>query len=124
MANIEVHERYATAVVGIKGRFLGSLHGASLRDVVAELKTAGKTNVVIDLSATDFMDSSGLGELLTALTTMRRAGGDVRLAGIETRIKNLFLVTKVLGPVFTDYASVEEAAQSFRTHPPAARNEA
>lgn len=124
MATIEVSNRYETAVIGIKGKFLGSLHGAALREALMGLKTAGKTNVVIDLSTTSFMDSSGLGELLASLTSMRRVGGDVRLAGIESRIKNLFLVTRVLGSVFEDYASVEDAAQSFQTHPHVPENEA
>ena len=59
------------------------------------------------------MDSSGIGALIGALTTMKKVEGDVKLAGMKDRIKNLFLLTRLLGPVFEDYDSVEEAAASM-----------
>jgi hypothetical protein len=49
---------------------------------------------------------------------MRKSGGDVRLANMEKRIKNLFVITRLLGPVFDDYESVDDAVKSFRTNPP------
>ena len=68
---------------------------------------------MIDLSKADFMDSSGIGALIGALTTMRKAEGDVKLAGMKDRIKNLFLLTRLLGSVFDDYDSIEDAVASF-----------
>jgi hypothetical protein len=44
---------------------------------------------------------------------MRKVDGDVKLACMKERIKNLFLLTRLLGPVFEDYDSVEEAAASM-----------
>ena len=118
--SISVQDQYQASVVQIKGKFLGSVHGSELKDVLDQLKEAGKVNVVIDLGATDFMDSSGIGTLIGGLTTMRKAGGEVRLANMEKRIRNLFMMTRLLGPVFTAYDSVAAAAESFRTDPPAA----
>lgn len=114
---LSVSDRYGASVIQIQGKFLGSLHGKELADRLEGLKQAGKKNVIFDLSKLDFMDSSGLGALITSLTTMRNVGGDVRLAATEARVKNVFLVTNVLGNVFQDYPTVEEAEQSFRTHP-------
>lgn len=116
--SLTLDNRNHAAVISIQGRFLGSLDGERFRTMLADLKAAGRKHVVVDLSKADFMDSSGLGVLIAGLTTMRRDGGDMRLAGIEKRIKNLFVVTHVLGPVFQDYDTVEEAQASFRTHPP------
>ncbi len=82
------------------------------------MKQAGKSNIVVDLGQTDFMDSSGIGALIGGLTSMRKAGGDVRLANMEKRIRNLFLITRLLGPVFDDFESVKAAAESYRTNPP------
>jgi hypothetical protein len=48
---------------------------------------------------------------------VRRADGDMRLAGMTKRIRNLFLITKLLGSVFDDYEDVKAAAESFRTDP-------
>jgi anti-sigma B factor antagonist len=106
-------EQYHAVVVQITGRFLGSIEGPKFKDTLEELKEAGKTHLVIDLSKADFMDSSGIGILIGALTTMKKAGGDVKLAGMKDRIKNLFLLTRLLGPVFEDYDSVEEAADAL-----------
>ena len=122
--SLRLDERYSAAVIQIQGKFLGSLEGDQFRAMLQSLKEAGRTNVVVDLSRTDFMDSSALGVLIGGLTTMRREGGDIRLACIEKRIKNLFLITRMLGPVFQDYATVAEAEMSYRDHPPAPPAEA
>ena len=118
--SIHVQEQYQTTVIEIKGKFLGSVDGPEFKKRLDELKQSGNTNVVVDLGRTDFMDSSGIGALISGLTSMRKAGGDVRLANMEKRIRNLFLITRLLGPVFDDFESVKEAAESFRTNPPEA----
>ena len=107
-------EKYQAVVISITGKFLGSIEGPAFKDTIEELKESGKKKVVIDLSKADFMDSSGIGALIGAFTTMKKADGDVKLAGMKERIKNLFLLTRLLGPVFEDYDSVEEAADSMR----------
>lgn len=114
---LSVDDRYGATVIQIQGKFLGSVHGGELGQKLEELKGAGKTNVIFDLSKLDFVDSSGLGAMITGLTTMRNVGGDVRLAGTEARVKNVFIVTNVLGTVFRDYPTVDEAEASFRTDP-------
>ena len=107
-------EKYQAVVIQITGKFLGSIEGPAFKDTIEELKDSGKKKVVIDLSKADFMDSSGIGALIGAFTTMKKAEGDVKLAGMKDRIKNLFLLTRLLGPVFEDYDTVEEAAASMR----------
>lgn len=106
-------ESYEAIVFELSGKFLGSIEGAAFKEKLEELKDAGKTKIVIDLSKADFMDSSGIGTLIGALTTMRKVGGDVKLACMKERIKNLFLLTRLLGPVFEDYDTVEDAAASM-----------
>lgn len=107
-------EKYQAVVIQITGKFLGSIEGPAFKDKIEELKDADKKKIVIDLSKADFMDSSGIGALIGAFTTMKKADGDVKLAGMKERIKNLFLLTRLLGPVFEDYDTVEEAAASMR----------
>ena len=111
-------EEYQAVVIDIKGRFLGSIDGAAFKTTLSELLESGKINFVVDLSRADFMDSSGIGVLIGGLTSTRRAGGDMRLAGMTKRIKNLFLITKLLGSVFDDYDTVELALKSFDENPP------
>jgi anti-sigma B factor antagonist len=114
----KVNEEYQAVVFEIKGRFLGSIDGAAFKTSLANLLESGKGHFIIDLSKTDFMDSSGIGVLIGGLTSTRRAGGDMRLAGMTKRIKNLFLITKLLGSVFDDYDTVALALTSYVDNPP------
>lgn len=91
---------------------MGGPDGAKLHDTLHELKEKGKKNVVVDLSKTKFMNSSGLGLLISGMTTMRNAGGDLRLANVADRIQSLLVITKLI-TVFKHYDSVEEAVTSY-----------
>jgi anti-sigma B factor antagonist len=114
-----VSEAHNTVVFEVKGRFLGSVDGPKFKEGLSGIIESGKKHVVVDLSKADFMDSSGIGILIGGLTSIRRSGGDMRLAGMTKRIRNLFLITKLLGSVFDDYESVQAAAESFRSSPSA-----
>ncbi len=107
-------DHYHATVVELKGKFLGSVDGDAFRTAIRDLKEGGKTKLVIDLSDTEMIDSTGIGTLISALTSMRNVGGDVKIAGLKKRIKNLFLMTRLLGPVFDDYDTVEDAVDSFK----------
>jgi anti-sigma B factor antagonist len=106
-------EKYHAVVIQITGKFLGSIEGVAFKEKLEELRDDGKRKIVIDLSKADFMDSSGIGALIGALTTMKKVDGEVKLAGMKERIKNLFLLTRLLGPVFEDFDTVEQAADSM-----------
>lgn len=114
----QTNEQDQVVVIDIKGKFLGSIEGPGFKDTIDRLKQEGKTHVVIDLAQADLMDSSGIGALISALTSMRKAGGDVRLANLKKRIRNIFLMTRLLGQVFKDYDSLDEAVTSFDNDPP------
>lgn len=110
--NYNVEERYNSVVITLKGNVMGGPDGAKLHDTLHELKENSKTNVVVDLGKVKFMNSSGLGMLISAMTTMRNAGGDLRLANVADRIQSLLVVTKLI-TVFKHFESVEAAAKSF-----------
>jgi len=110
--NFQVDERYNAVVITLKGNVMGGPDGASLHDTLHELKEGGKTNIVVDLSKVKFMNSSGLGMLISALTTVRNAGGDLRLANVADRIQSLLVITKLI-TVFKNFDSVDEAVNSF-----------
>jgi len=105
-------ERYNSVVIEFKGNVMGGPDAVSLNEKLHELIDQDKKNVVVDLSKVKFMNSSGLGMLIGALTTMRKAGGDLRLANPADKIESLLIVTKLIS-VFKHYKSVEEAAESF-----------
>ena len=110
--NYKVDERYNSVVITLKGNVMGGPDGSKLHDTLHELQESGKTNVVVDLSKVKFMNSSGLGMLISAMTTMRNAGGDLRLAKVADRIQSLLVITKLI-TVFKHFETVEEAAKSY-----------
>ncbi|MEM8486912.1 MAG: STAS domain-containing protein [Bacteroidota bacterium] len=110
--NFNVEEKYNAVVIQLKGNVMGGPDGAKLHDTLHNLKEEGKKNVVIDLSKTKFMNSSGLGMLISGMTTMRNAGGDLRLANVADRIQSLLVITKLI-TVFKHFDSVDEAISSY-----------
>lgn len=105
-------ERYNSVVIEFKGNVMGGPDAVSLNEKLHELIDNGKTNVVVDLGKVKFMNSSGLGMLIGALTTMRKAGGDLRIANATDKIESLLIVTKLI-TVFKHFKSVDEAVESF-----------
>jgi anti-sigma B factor antagonist len=120
--NYSIDERYNAVVITLKGNIMGGPDGQQLHDQLRELVDEGKTHVVVDLSKTKFMNSSGLGMLISGLTTMRNAGGDLRLARVADRIQSLLVITKLI-TVFKEFDTVDEAVESFDTEPPAENTE-
>lgn len=111
--NFTVKDTYNAVVITFKGNVMGGPATAKLHESLNELKEQGKLNVIVDLAKVKFMNSSGLGMLISALTTMRNAGGDLRLANPASKIRSLLVVTRLV-TVFEHYDSVKEAVDSFK----------
>lgn len=109
-----VSERYNCVVIEFKGNVMGGPDAVSLNEKLHELISDDKTNVVVDLSKVKFMNSSGLGMLIGGLTTMRKAGGDLRIANATDKIESLLIITKLI-TVFKHFKSVDEAVKSFES---------
>lgn len=105
-------ERYNCVVIEFKGNVMGGPDAVSLNEQLHELIDGGKNNIVVDLGKVKFMNSSGLGMLIGALTTMRKAGGDLRIANATDKIESLLIVTKLV-TVFKHFKSLDEAIESF-----------
>ncbi len=114
--NYNLDERYNAVVITLKGNVMGGPDGSKLHTTLHELKEKGQVNVVVDLSKAKFMNSSGLGMLISALTTVRNSGGDLRLANVADRIQSLLVITKLI-TVFKHFKSVDEAVASFEPDP-------
>ncbi|HLR90425.1 MAG TPA: STAS domain-containing protein [Balneolaceae bacterium] len=107
-----ISEKYNCVVIEFKGNVMGGPDTVSLNEKLHDLIESGKTNVVVDLARVKFMNSSGLGMLIGALTTMRKAGGDLRIANASDKIESLLIVTKLI-TVFKHFQSLDEAVNSF-----------
>ena len=111
--SFNVSEKYNCVVIEFKGNVMGGPDAVSLNEKLHELIENDKTNVVVDLGKVKFMNSSGLGMLIGALTTMKKAGGDLRIANATDKIESLLIITKLI-TVFKHYKTLDEAIASYQ----------
>jgi len=83
------------AVVTVSGRLVLGREEERLEAVTGELLKEGQKKFVFDISALDYADSSGIGTLVACLTHIKKAGGDLRMAGANARMLRLFQMTGV-----------------------------
>jgi anti-sigma B factor antagonist len=105
-------ERDGVVILEPRGKILGGPDATLLKDQLQTLIDSGKIRVVIDLAEVDYMNSTGLGILISTLTTLRRANGELKLANVTEKIKSLLVITKLV-TVFDDFESVDGAVAAF-----------
>ena len=96
------------AVMELRGKLMGGPETKSIHEKVKELIEAGTNKVVIDLGKVTWMNSTGLGAMMASLTSLRNAGGDLKLARVTDKVKSLFMITQLI-TIFDTYDSVEQA---------------
>jgi len=106
------HQVGDVVVLEPKGKIMGGPDATLLHDQLHDLIKENQKNVVIDLAKVDWMNSTGLGILISGLTTLRNNGGELKLANVTEKIESLLTITKLI-TVFENYDSVEEAVGSF-----------
>ena len=101
------------AILTFKGDLLGEPDTSKIREKIASLIGDNVKKIVIDLGGVNYMNSSGLGTLISALTTVKNSKGDLRLANVGGKVQNLFLITQLV-KVFDTYETVDRALASFK----------
>lgn len=105
-------EQDGVTIIEPKGKIMGGPESTAMHDLLHDLIEQGKKSVVIDLGKVDWMNSTGLGLLISGLTTLRKSGGELKLANVTDKIQSLLTITKLV-TIFKSYDSVEEAVNSF-----------
>lgn len=91
----------------MEGDLIGDEVGPRIAELVSDSVEAGIKTMVIDLEKVRYISSSGLGLLITLLTKMKNAGGELFLTAPSEHVKKLLLITKLNG-IFTVVESVKE----------------
>ena len=101
---IHQHEREGITVLEMKGRITLGKEATAMREKVAELDAGTKRNLVFNLAGVDYIDSTGLGALVMCATTVRKAGGNVKLVNLNRRNIELLVMTRLATSfeIFTD----------------------
>lgn len=106
-------EQNGIVILEPKGKIMGGPDASLLHDKLHEVIEAGKRKVVIDLSKVEWMNSTGLGILISTYTTLRNNDGELKLANVTDKIQSLLIITKLV-TVFDAYDSIEDAVQALK----------
>ena len=82
-------------VVHLSGRITLGEGSVVLRDTVRDLLTKGNKKILLNLGQVNYIDSSGIGELVSAFTTVRNQGGDLKLLNLTKKVHDLLQITKL-----------------------------
>ena len=114
MAELNIAERQAgdVTILDLSGKITigeGSVH---LRETVRRLLGEGKKKILMNLGGIGYIDSSGIGELVSSFTTVNREGGKLKLLNLTQKVQDLLAITKLL-TVFDTYDDESEALSSY-----------
>ena len=82
-------------ILDLSGRITLGDGSVTLRDAVRDVLTKGSKNILLNLENVDYIDSSGLGELVSAFTTVKNQGGELKLLHLTTKVHDLLQITKL-----------------------------
>lgn len=99
-------------VLHARGRLTLGEGAAVLRDTIRTLVAGGSVRIVLDLAQISYVDSAGIGELVSAYTSITSQGGRLALAALQKRVIELLQITKLL-TVFEVFDSVDQATAAL-----------
>jgi anti-sigma B factor antagonist len=109
---IDKREVNDITIVELKGKVTIGSGDVELRDEVIQLLEDGKKKLILNLENLKYMDSSGVGELVSTFTTVSNKGGQLKLTNLSSKIFDLLQITQLL-QVFDVHESVDSALQDF-----------
>ena len=110
---IAERETGSVTVLDLSGKITLGEGDTMLKDKLHSLLHQGKKNVLLNLAEVNYVDSAGLGALVSAYTTVTREGGSLKLANITRKLQDLLSITKLL-TVFETFDSEDEALRSYK----------
>ena len=99
-------------VIDAAGRITLGEGSSAFRDLIKDLKDKESKKVLVNMADVSYIDSSGIGELVSGFTTISNAGGKLKLVNLNKRVQDLLQIT-TLYTVFDVYDDEAAAVQSF-----------
>ncbi|HEY7912391.1 MAG TPA: STAS domain-containing protein [Blastocatellia bacterium] len=114
MAQLNIKEREAgdVTILDLSGKITIGEGSVQLRESVRKLLDQGKKKILLNLGDVSYVDSSGIGELVSSYTTTNNNGGQLKLLNLTKKIQDLLMITKLL-TVFETHDNEEAAVASF-----------
>jgi anti-sigma B factor antagonist len=109
---IQSKELDGIVALHLQGKLMGGPDADTFRKTIYELLERGKKKVIVDLKSVNWVNSTGVGILISGYTTLRKSGGDLKLVHVSEKIRSILYVTK-LNLIFECFDSEDEAIASF-----------
>ena len=115
MAELDIKERQAgdVTVLDMDGKVTIGEGSVALRGAIRRLLEEGKKKILLNLAKVGYIDSSGIGELVSSYTAIGKESGQLKLLNLTQKLQDLLTITKLL-TVFDVYESEDEALASFK----------
>ncbi|MCM2263659.1 MAG: STAS domain-containing protein [Desulfuromonadales bacterium] len=110
--NLSIEQRGSAVLLAVHEERLDAHNSSELKAQMLKLFEEGKNNLIVDLQAVRFVDSSGLGALVSGFKNASSRNGSLKLSGLQLQVKSMFELTR-LHRVFEIFADVDEALASF-----------
>lgn len=115
MAELDIKERQAgdVTVLDMDGKVTIGEGSVALRTAIRRLLEEGKKKILLNLAGVGYIDSSGIGELVSSYTAIGKENGQLKLLKLTQKLRDLLAITKLL-TVFDVYDSEAEALNSYK----------
>ena len=115
MAELNISERHVgdVTILDMDGKITIGEGSVALRTAIRRLLEEGKKKILLNLAKVGYIDSSGIGELVSSYTAINKESGELKLLNLTQKLQDLLTITKLL-TVFDVYESDEEALASFK----------
>ncbi len=110
---IDARHEQGVTILDPKGKITIGVGDVALRNSVAEALEAGARNILVNLGGVTTIDSSGIGELVSAYTTVTNRGGKLKLENLPPKVTDILQITQLIS-VFEVHDNEAEALASFR----------
>jgi anti-sigma B factor antagonist len=110
---VNQRELSGAVVLDLQGKLTGGPDAEQFRSLFKDLIQDGKKNIIVNLKKVEWINSTGLGILISGYTSVRKAGGDLVLCNVGDRIDSILYVTK-LNLLFQAFEDEEDAAEHLR----------
>ncbi len=110
--NMQIEDKGVAVLVVVQEERLDAHNSGEFKNQVLHLFEEGKNHLIVDLQAVRFVDSSGLGALVSGFKNASSRSGSLKLCSLQLQVKSMFELTR-LHRVFEIFADVDEALASF-----------
>ena len=109
---IKERKKDGIAILEMSGKLMGGPDAEAFDETLKTLIHEGTRNVIVSMEKVKWVNSTGLGILISGYTTLKKSGGELKLLKVSDRIENIFIVSKLF-TVFESYQDEDDAIQSF-----------